>query len=162
MKGEMVEAGGVEMDYRRYLTSDRIKSEKIANINELFSLFNVSEERMENEKCKSKVHKSPFHKNKCMHAYLLPSISLPMSFMIKIFIFELQLDSCEERKPFTDGPGQDIFCELNKANDLGKEVTCASFVLSIYLSVYNLPECSFPSATWLEVFRMLAIPDSEE
>ena len=49
MKGEMVEAGGVEMDYRRYLTSDRIKGEKIANINELFSLFNVSEECMESK-----------------------------------------------------------------------------------------------------------------
>ena len=49
MKGEMlVEAGGGEMDYQRYLISDRIKSLKVANINELFSLFNVSEECMEN------------------------------------------------------------------------------------------------------------------
>ena len=51
---------------------------------------------------------------------------------------------------------------LSLANDLGREVTCVTFVLSIYLSVYNLPECSFPSATWLEMFQMLAISDSEE
>lgn len=50
MKEEMlVEARGGEMDHRRYLTSDRIKSEKVANINELFSLFSVSEECMDNK-----------------------------------------------------------------------------------------------------------------
>ena len=50
MKGEMlVEVGGREMDYWKYLTRDRIKSEKVANINELFSLFDVSEECMENK-----------------------------------------------------------------------------------------------------------------